>query len=363
MSGLVEFMKYIRFSSLYSFSSLVVLSAVTLGVGSVFCGPAHAQEDNPFGVGAADSGSALPGGNEASGVSGKPGEGKDPFSFNDEGLGLEKSTEEIEGDFRKSAFDQALKELLPLGPAEIRELLERFDRTKESTQLPVYPYPRPESIVQNVVLDPGAPPLVVKLSFGYVTTLSILDSSGSPWPIDDMSWVGDFQIMHESPEERTNLIRISPESEFAHGNISIRLAGLSAPVVMTFETNRDVVYYRMDAVIPGNGPNASVPLIDPGIKLSAGDPDMSVALSGVVPDGARKLNVSGVDGRTSAYIYNGLTYVRTPLTLLSPAWDSSVSSADGTKIYALEETPVVLLSDKGRMVRARLSPVEELINE
>jgi intracellular multiplication protein IcmK len=90
---------------------------------------------------------------------------------------------------------------------------------------------------------------------------------------------------------------------------------------------------------------------------------MSIALSGVTPEGADILNVAGADGRTTAYIYNGLTYVRTPLTLLSPAWSGSVSSADGMKVYALDETPVVLLSDKGRMVRAYLTAREESKNE
>jgi len=256
-----------------------------------------------------------------------------------------------------------LKALLPLRPEEIRTVLEHFDRTVESTELPVHPYPRPESIVQNVSLDPGVAPLTVKLAYGYVTTLSIVDSSGEPWPIEDISWVGEFKVQESEVEVGTHILRISPETSFAHGNISMRLAGLNAPVIMTFETNRDIVHYRFDAVIPKRGPGARTPLIDPGIQLASGDPDMSVALSGVMPDGAETLDVSGVDGRTSAYMYNGLTYLRTPLNLLSPAWDSSVTSADGTRIYAFEETPVVLLSDRGRTVRVHLTEREELLNE
>lgn len=283
----------------------------------------------------------------------------DEFSFEDDGLAFEKSSTDIESDFRKKAFDSALDDLLPLNPDEIRTLLERFDRTVESSNLPVHPYPRPESVVSNISLEPGSPPLTVRLAFGYVTTLSILDSSGAPWPIEDMSWVGDFEVMEESAHELTNLLRISASSQFAHGNMSLRLLGLDVPVVLTFETGRDMVHYRFDAVVPRIGPQAETQLIDTGITLTSGDEDMSIALSGVMPKGAESLTVSGVDGRTSAYSYNGLTYVRTPLTLLSPAWNSSVTSADGMKIYALDETPVVLLSDKGRMIRAHLAAREE----
>lgn len=289
--------------------------------------------------------------------------GDDAFSFDEGDFEFEKSTEELEDSFRKEAFDQALKTLLPLKPDEIRTLLEHFDRTVESTELPVHPYPRPESVVQNISLDPGVAPVTIKMAFGYVTTISILDSSGAPWPIEDMSWVGDFNVQESTVAELTHLIRVSPESQFAHGNISMRLMGLNAPVIMTFETGRDAVHYRFDAIVPKKGPGASTPIIDPGVTLASGDPDMSIALSGVVPSDAEILEVSGVDGRTTAYIYNGLTYVRTPLTLLSPGWDSSVTSADGTKIYALEETPVVLLSDRGRVVRARLTAREDMLDE
>ncbi len=315
---------------------------LVLACSPMFCSPAVAQDFSE---------DALPEGDSEN------------FDFDDGGLDFEKSTEELENSFRGEAFDQALKTLLPLRPEEIRTLLEHFDRTIESTQVPVHPNPRPELVVKNVSLDPGVAPLVVKLAHGYVSTLSMLDSSGQPWPIEDISWVGEFKIQESTVTDQTHMLRISPESKFAHGNISMRLMGLNAPVIMTFETNRELVHYRFDAVIPELGPGAETPIIDPGVTLTSGDPDMSIALGGVVPSGSSILDVSGVDGRTTAYIYNGLTYVRTPLTLLSPGWDSSVTSADGTRVYALEETPVILLSDRGRMVRAYLTEREDLLDE
>ena len=41
-----------------------------------------------------------------------------------------------------------------------------------------------------------------------------------------------------------------------------------------------------------------------------------------------RLNVNGVDSRTSAYKLNGQIFLRTPLTLLSPGWSHSSSSGD-----------------------------------
>lgn len=292
-----------------------------------------------------------------------PAEGEDPFGF-DSSLGEQQSVEELEDSFRKEAFDKALASLLPLKPEEIRTLLEHYDRTVESTELPAHPYPRPELVVQNISLDPGVAPMVVKLSYGYVTTISMLDSSGMPWPIEDISWVGDFLIQESTVTDQTHILRVSPEVQYAHGNISMRLMGLNAPVILTFETNKDIVHYRFDAIVPQSGPSAQTSIINNvGVSIKSGDADLSLALSGVLPRDAKVLNVAGVDGRTSAFVYNGLTYVRTPHTLLSPGWDSSVASADGTRVYALEETPVILLSDRGRMVRARLTEREDLLDE
>lgn len=290
---------------------------------------------------------------------------KDPFEFEeDEGLDeFQKTSEQLEDDFRKGAFQAALNRILPLRPNEIRTLLERLDRTVESTETPVHPYPRPESVVQNISLDPGSPPLTIKLAFGYVTSISMVDSSGSPWPIEDISWVGNFAIQSDGKADLVNMVRVSAQNDFGHGNMSMKMVGLDTPIIFTLETNRDIVYYRFDAVIPGNGPFAKAPLMQPGVTLAAGDVDMSAALSGVMPKEAVKLSVTGVDGRTSAFKYNNYTYVRTPLTLLSPGWESSVSSADGTRVYALADAPVLLLSDKGRMVRAYLSEREELLDE
>lgn len=287
----------------------------------------------------------------------------------DEAMGFGPSADELQEAARKEAFDAALEGLLPLRPEEIRTLLERFDRTQESVQTPVYPNPKPEVVVKNISLDPGAEPIVIKLAYGHVTTINFLDSSGAPWPVQTVSWAGNFEILEvvQDPEKFTHVFRISPQSEYAYGNMSITMTGLLTPVIITLETNRDVVHYRVDAVLPDFGPLAEAPIIETGISTTAGDQDMSQILQGSVPSDAVRLSVDGVDSRTSAYRYNDLVYVRTPLTLLSPGWTSSATSADGTRVYEIDDAPVILLSDRGKMVRARLSSrgdvLEELLDE
>lgn len=274
------------------------------------------------------------------------------------------SKEEREAEKRKEAFNAALKGLLPLSPEEIREMLEQFDRTQESVELPVYPAPKPEVAVETVSLDPGSQPVVVKVAYGNVTTLSMLDASGAPWPIEDVSWAGNFEIADSaSSKTGAHILRITPQSEFATGNISLRMLTLKTPVIIALETSRDIVHYRFDAIVPEYGPLAETPLIDQGISIKAGDTNISSVLQGVIPKEAKKLTVSGLDGRTTAYDYKGQTFIRTPLSLLSPSWSSSVASADGTRVYAIKKSPVILLSDNGKMVRARLSARENLLED
>jgi intracellular multiplication protein IcmK len=276
---------------------------------------------------------------------------------------FEKSPEELEKEVREKAFKAAIDGLLPMRPEEIRKLLEYYDRTQESVEVPIYPAPKPEIAVETLSLDPGTKPAVIKLAFGQVTTFNTLDITGAPWPIEDISWAGNFDVMETEAGPGANIVRITPQTEFATGNMSMRLVGLRTPVIIMLETNREKVHYRFDAVIPEFGPMANSPIIDNKVGLSAGNIDMAKILEGVPPSGASRLSVSGIDGRTSAYRLSGRTYLRTPTTLLSPGWSQSVSSADGMRVYEIENAPVVLVSEKGKMVRVKLTEREESANE
>ncbi len=279
----------------------------------------------------------------------------------DAGMLEPKSPEELQEEIRSEAFDAAITGLFPLEPDQIKELVRRHDDVRKAVRTPPYDNPIPEISVQNVSLDPGVMPIVIKTAIGNVTTLNMLDATGSPWPVQDVTWAGDFEVIE--PEQGGHIIRITPMSDYARGNVVIRMLTLKTPLTMTIETSREVVQYRVDARIPEFGPFAKSPLMQGGKSLVAGSKDLTAILDGVMPGGMKKLNVSGVDGRTSAYMMGDMTYVRTPLTLLSPAWQSSVSSADGMNVYALTSAPVLLLSDEGNFQRATISDKEELLDE
>ncbi len=271
-----------------------------------------------------------------------------------QGLTKPRTPEQLEREIRDEAFKAAVSGLLPMRPDEIRRLLEYYDQTRQAVETPLYPTPEPQVKVETVSLDPGVQPPVVELAMSHITTISIYDVTGAPWPIQDVSWAGNFKVIE--PEKGGHILRITPMGEFAQGNLSLRLITLKTPIIFSLETSRERVHYRFDARIPEYGPFANAPIIrGQTATASAGDGDMTAFLEGVIPSGAARLAVSGVDGRTTAYRYNSRTYVRTPYTLLSPAWQSSVRSGDGMTVYALANTPVLLLSDKGQVLRANVN--------
>ncbi len=260
----------------------------------------------------------------------------------------------------EEAFNAAVTGALPLSPDQIREFLKAYDNTQNAIQEPIYTTPEPKVIIETVSLDPGASPLNINTAVGYVTTLNFIDVTGEPWAIQDMGWAGEYEIIQ--PETSSHIIRVTPLTDFGQGNISVRLVDLKTPIILTLKTVRDEVHYRADLRIPELGPKAAPPVVMTPISTVAGKRDMTAILTGVLPQYSEKLVVSGVGSRTSAYVLDGATYVRTPHVLLSPGWSASVKSSDGTTVYQIGDAPVLLFSDNGRIVRAYLKK-KEAIND
>jgi len=310
--------------------------------------PSPSPSPSPFGA------PALPLGNAGGQAGGSPFGGSFiPPSAEEIQQQMEEDAEVQKEKARQMAFDAALEGLMPLTPEEIREVLEVFKVNREAAETPIA-VPEPKIYVGNVSLDPSATPLVIQTAPGYVSTVTILDMTGAPWPVQDISWAGEFDVI--PPEEGGNVMRITPLTAHGRGNISIRLVDLITPITLSMNTQLDVAHYRFDAHIPQPGPLANIPIVEKGgIETVAESEGLIKFMDGYVPSDAEAMTVSGADGRTRAWKMGGRVILRTPLTLLSPSWDSSIASGDGTRVYSLKDTPVVLLSERGQMVQAHLS--------
>ncbi len=268
---------------------------------------------------------------------------------------LEKSLEKISDKKppEQEAFDNALKGAFPMSPAQIREVMRRMSESQKAASPPPDPDPKAEVKVENISLEPGVAPPTIRVAVGYVTTMTVTDSTGEPWPVEHIVVGGNFSI----PGPTTgHIVRIIPQTRYGKGNLSVTLQGLSTPLTFKIEAGKDTVYYRYDVRVPAAGPAATTPILGKNMYTDvAGKDDAEIAvLSGLPPKNAKQLEIAGTDKRTKVWLINAKYYVRTPLTLLSPAWDSSIKSADGTTVYVLEQTPVLLMSDAGQMLRIKV---------
>ncbi len=255
---------------------------------------------------------------------------------------------------REQSFNTALEQLFPLSPAQIRTLMDRLEVTQSASIPPAGGEPIGSIAVETISLEPGTQPPEILMAAGYVTTLTFVDASGQPWPIVDIGIGGQYQATPTEPG--THIVRLSPLTRFGTGNMSVRLEGLATPVIFRLNTQADRLHYRFDARLPGYGPRAEVPLIaGPGVQ--AGSSVMMAVLENAPPPDAERMRVSGLDSRSLAWRVGERVYLRTPLQLLSPGWAASVSSSDGTNVYDIPPAPVLLLSDGGVLLRARVTAV------
>lgn len=249
----------------------------------------------------------------------------------------------------KAAFGSMAETMLPMSPEQIKRLRELFNQTQAAAATTPGTPPRPTISSQYVKLEPGATPTVIRLAQGYVTTLAFLDSTGQPWPVDNYD-IGNPQAFNIQWDKKSNLLMIQATSLYNVGNLAIQLRGLETPVMVTLISGQKAVDYRIDLRIPGNGPNAKA-LLGRNLPQSA-DPALLNILEGVPPAGNTILKISG--GLAQAWLVSDHLYLRTRLTLISPAWIATMSSPDGMKAYEMPKTPLILGFEDGQSIQLKI---------
>jgi intracellular multiplication protein IcmK len=273
----------------------------------------------------------------------------------------ERALQEAKQKRYQTTYEKAYEGLVPLGPNEVRDTMTRYERTQRAAVPPSSGQPKGQVRVKTLSLEPGSEPQTINVSAGYVTTIAIVDATGEPWPILDLGIGGNFEVSKTGGGDGgSHVVRVMPLTRFGYGNLSILLKDLSTPIIFKLASGGSTVDYRFDGRVPRMGPQAKVSLIDrKGASIKAGSAEIMTFLDNAPPPNAKRVRVSGTDSRTLAWQIDNRMFVRTPLTMISPSWDASVASADGTTVYEMNETPVMLMSDNGTLIRARVTPKED----
>lgn len=248
------------------------------------------------------------------------------------------------------AFEGVTRQLFPLSPEQIIRLKQLYQANEYAQATTAGTPPKPTATSQLVNLSPGSTPPVIRLSQGFVTSLVFLDSTGAPWPISAYD-LGDPAAFNIQWDKTSNTLMIQATKLYTYGNLAVRLRDLNTPVMLTLIPGQKAVDYRVDLRIQGIGPQAKSLPLEEGLPPSANDVLLHV-LDGVPPAGSQRLVVSGGDAR--AWLVNDKMYVRTNLTILSPGWIGSMTSADGMHAYEMQKSPVLLVSWHGKVMQLKV---------
>jgi intracellular multiplication protein IcmK len=234
-------------------------------------------------------------------------------------------------DMSKQAFSGVISKQLPMTSEQISALRRAFETSRRAAAAPAGIPARPATSSISVNLSPNAVPPVIRLGGGYISSLVFVDSTGQPWPITAYS-VGDPNSFNIQWNKTSNTLLVQATSFYKRSNLAIILDGLDTPVMLTLLSGQETIDYRVDLRIPGMGPNATLAR---GYLPSPSDPVLLDVLN-------------GVPYPCQAWLLNNKLYLRTPLVVISPAWQSIMTSIDGTHAYELQPASVILALQHGK---------------
>jgi len=249
------------------------------------------------------------------------------------------------------AFRTLLRSLAPMDEAQLRTLRRLLDRQAlVLAEPPSGIAPRPMTRAVSLSLRPGEEIPRLRLFPGNATSITFSDVTGAPWPIQSVT-VGNpqaFAASEAGERGRTNMLVVSPLTQrIVANNIVVALAGHPAPVVIGIEAGGEEVDFRVDVTVRARGPNAAPQIVQTSAISPTNDRVVQAFLDGVPPREAVSLQTNNRD--VEVWRFAGRMYVRAPFEMMSPAYEARARNVSGVNVFTLGETPVLLMSENGRM--------------
>ena len=249
------------------------------------------------------------------------------------------------------AFNAMVQQNMPLSPRQVVKLRQMIDQSQRAAVIPATVPPKPVSSTIMVNLAPGTTPPAIRLAQGYVTSLVFVDSAGSPWPVASYD-LGNAKANSIQWDGKSNVLLVQAATPYGDSDMVIRLVGLATPLTLELVSGQRVVDYRTDIHVPGFGPNSKNLPVGTGVPPTA-SPTLLSVLDGVGPSGATQLAVKG-GGDCLAWQLGDRMYLRTRMTVLSPAWTGRMTSPDGMIAYEMLTSSSVLVSRHGEPVELKI---------
>ena len=195
------------------------------------------------------------------------------------------------------------RRVMPLTQEHIR-LLGELVRQQQRATLEGAGF-RPSGRIRRVAVDPGAGAEVpaVEVRHGFTTVLSWTDTTGSPWPIEEVLVDSQF-LPGEGGEEggAGHLVYLAPKRRFLSGNLVVKLRGLAEPLVVLLQDSGGAESdFRVEMRLARPGPGVDAAALMRPASFHADDGELAGLLAGAVPDGAVRVELSGGDAGDRAW--------------------------------------------------------------
>lgn len=230
---------------------------------------------------------------------------------------------------------------------EYRSAIDSYDRAKSGV------YQEGAKVVRrrvSVGLAPDSEVPELRLNAENAGALVFTDSLGSPWRVADVVAPGYLAV-----QKYENMVILRPAAttgqqapvRFTRGSITVLLEGLSSTVTfaVSYGLSKEVDG-QLEAQIQARNPAASVNAVQGGSIET--DDAFGLFLDGEPPRGASKVKTTLK--AVEAWMYQNHLYVRTILSLHSPAFRMYGGSAAGINVYRFDRIPSVINAIKDGVI-------------
>ena len=262
--------------------------------------------------------------------------------------------------FSMPCFSSKQKDnLYTVTPEEIRRFKDNF-KTIERT---IYNGPVPVMENKNIAVSlmPDDKAVLVNMLPGYVSTITFVDSTGQPWPIQYHALGNPTHFHVERPDNgQLNLLSVSALKDHQHSNIAVTLEGEDHPIHMMVSSRYKKKQKRvLDAsvvlMVQKPGPHAKPAKISRPLGAAADDVIYDV-LNQVPPDHALPLDFSHPDLSFDirGWKINGDFFIRTAQDLTWPAY-SQIAMQGQVNVYRVAPVDMIMLSIQGQPIAVEVN--------
>ena len=251
------------------------------------------------------------------------------------------------------AFKNAMGNAFSLTPNEIKEFRTALAEQKRAASTSPG-YSQETSSQRTLLINPSITakytPPVVRINNGLLTTITLTDKNGTPWPISQYS-IGDnknFKVI--APKVSHGILIIQGLSSFKETNIVLLLNNFPLPVIVTLISGQKTWDYmdniRIDSIF-GENKNTDK------TKTKQAPSYLTEILSGSkTPIGAKKLPLKTCANNTNVWAYKNHLLVKTESILLSPSSIYNLTNTTNNQtvnVYEIQASPYILLSNNNKV--------------